>query len=142
MLGAPKAVATSKRGLTKPALTPREAHRVFVTLPSPALLGQREETFILRKRLADRIAGLTIAMIPTISPTMTGWALFPSDLAARDILLAEPNQPLILRALGGTKISVPEVWFDYVIPLIPAAFHGIEGAIEVTQDLVSEEAFH
>jgi hypothetical protein len=81
-------------------------------------------------------------MIPTISPTMTGWALFPSDLAARDILLAEPNQPLILRALGGTKISVPEVWFDYVIPLIPAAFHGIEGAIEVTQDLVSEEAFH
>jgi hypothetical protein len=71
-------------------------------------------------------------MIPTISLTMTGWALFPSDLAARDILLAEPNQPLILRALSGTKISVPEVWFDYVIPLIPAAFYGIKGVIEVT----------
>ena len=83
-----------------------------------------------------------MAKIPAISPTMTGWALFPSDLATRDLLLAESNQAAVLEALGGYKVSVPEVWFDYVVPLIPAAFHGISGEILVTQDLMLEEAFN
>ena len=83
-----------------------------------------------------------MAKIPAISPTMTGWALFPSDLATRDLLLTESNQAAVLEALGGDKVLVPEVWFDYVVPLIPAAFHGISGEILVTQDLMLEEAFN
>jgi hypothetical protein len=83
-----------------------------------------------------------MAKIPAISPTMTGWALFPSDFATRDLLLTESNQAAVLEALGGDKISVPEVWFDYVVPLIPAAFHGISGEILVTQDLMLEEVFN
>ena len=35
----------------------------------------------------------------------------------------------------------PEVWFDYVVPLIPTAFYGISGEVLVTRDLVLEEAF-
>ena len=56
---------------------------------------------------------------------MTGWALFPSDLVTRDLLLAQSNQAAVLEALGGYKVALPEVWFDYVVPLIPAAFYSI-----------------
>jgi hypothetical protein len=140
--GAPKGQAAPKKIPTKPTHTSREDHRVLVTLPSASLLGAREETYLLRRRLVDKVNGLTMAMIPAISPTMTGWALFPSDLATRDLLLTESNQAAVLEALRGDKVSVPEVWFDYVVPLIPAAFHSISGEILVTQDLMLEEAFN
>jgi hypothetical protein len=139
---APKGQAAPKKGPTKPTQTSREDHRVLVTLPSASLLGAREEAYLLRRRLVEKVNSLTMAQIPAISPTMTGWALFPSDLATRDLLLAESNQAAVLEALGGYKVSVPEVWFDYVVPLIPAAFHGISGEILVTQDLMLEEAFN
>ncbi len=48
-----------------------------------------------------------MAKIPAITPTRTGWALSPSDLAIRDLLMA--NQAAVLEALGGLGISVPEV---------------------------------
>ena len=76
--GAPKGQAAPKKGPPKPAQTSREDHRVLVTLPSASLLGAREETYLLRRRLVDKVNGLTMAKIPAISPTMTGWALFPS----------------------------------------------------------------
>jgi hypothetical protein len=140
--GAPKGQAAPKKGPTKPTQTSREDYRVLVTLPSASLLGAREEAYLLRRRLVEKVNSLTMAKIPAISPTMTGWALFPSDLATRDLLLTEPNQAAVLEALGGCKVSVPEVWFDYVVPLIPAAFHGISGEILVTRDLMLEEAFN
>ena len=140
--GASRGHTIPKKGPTKPAQTSREDHRVFVTLPPATLRRAREEAFLLRRRLVEKVNGLTMAMIPTISPIMTGWALFPSNLAARDLLLAEPNQAAILEALGGSKISIPEIWVDYVVPLIPAAFHGVSGEVLVTQDLMIEEVFH
>ena len=39
-------------------------------------------------------------------------------------------------------MSAPEVWFNYVVPLIPTAFHGTGGEVLVTQDLVLEEVFN
>ena len=82
-----------------------------------------------------------MARILVISPTRTGWALFPVDLIARDLLLAKSNQAAVLKALGGHIVLVLEVWFDYVVPLIPTAFYGISGEVLVTRDLVLEEAF-
>src|ERR1700750_1358683 len=70
--GAPKGQAAPKKGHTKPTHTSREDHRVLVTLPSASLLGAREETYLLRRRLVDKVNGLTMAKIPAISPTMTG----------------------------------------------------------------------
>src|ERR1700733_3688197 len=141
--GAPKAAlkATLKKGPPKTTVS-REDHRVLVTLPSTTLLGAREETYLLRRRLVEQVNGLTMARILVISPTRTGWALFPADLIARDLLLAESNQAAVLKALGGHTVLVPEVWFDYVVPLIPTAFHGISGEVLVTRDLVLEEAFN
>jgi hypothetical protein len=139
---APKGPVALKTGPIKPIQVSREDHRVLVTLPSASLLGAREESYLLRRRLVEKVNGLTMAKILAITPTMTGWALFPSDLVTRDLLLAEPNQAAVLKALGGYKVSAPEVWFDYVVPLIPAAFYGISGEVLVTQDLMLEEAFN
>jgi hypothetical protein len=83
-----------------------------------------------------------MARIPVISLTRTGWALFPADLVARDLLLAESNQAAVLKALGGHTVLVPEVWFDYVVPLIPTAFHGTSEEVLVTRDLVLKKAFN
>jgi hypothetical protein len=117
----------------------REDHRVLIALP-PAVLRAREETYLLRRRLVERIGGLTMAKIPAITPTRTGWALSPSDLATRDLLLAEKTA--VLEATGGHGILVPEVWHDYVVPLIPTAFYRVAGDILVTLELVTEEAFN
>jgi hypothetical protein len=108
-IGAPKGQTAPKKGPTKPTQTSREDYRVLVTLPSASLLGAREEAYLLRSRLVEKVNSLTMAKIPAISPTKTGWALFPSDLATRDLLLAESNQTAVLEALGGYKVSVPEV---------------------------------
>jgi hypothetical protein len=83
-----------------------------------------------------------MARILVISPTRTGWALFPIDLIARDLLLAKSNQAAVLKALGGYIVLVPEVYVDYVVPLIPTVFYSISGKVLVTQDLVLEEAFN
>ena len=83
-----------------------------------------------------------MANLPKISLTKSGWALFPLDLATRDLLLMESNQAVILEALKGHKVSALEVWFNYVVPLIPTAFHGTSGEVLVTQDLVLEEVFN
>ena len=39
-------------------------------------------------------------------------------------------------------MSALEVWFNYVVPLIPTAFHRTGGEVLVTQDLVLEEVFN
>jgi hypothetical protein len=119
-----------------------EDHRVLIILPSTSLLGSREETYLLWKRLVEQVNGLTMARIPVISPTRTGWALFLTDLTARDLLLAESNQAAVLKALGGLIVLVLEVWFDYIVLLIPTAFYGISREVLVTRDLVLKEAFN
>jgi hypothetical protein len=131
--------AALEKGPQKTPRVSREDHRVLIALPS-ALLRAREEAYPLRRRLVEKISGLTMAKLPAITPTRTGWALSPSDLATRDLLLAQ--QAAVLEASGGHGISVPEVWYDYVAPLIPAAFHGVLGEVLVTPELVMEEAFN
>ena len=71
--GVPKVAlrAALKKGPLKPA-TSREDHQVLVTLPFTLLLGAREETYLLRRRLVEQVNGLTMARILVISPTRTG----------------------------------------------------------------------
>ncbi len=90
----------------------------------------------------EQVNGLIMARIPVISPTRTGWALFPADLAARDLLLAGSNQAAVLKALGGHTVLVLNVWFNYIIPLIPTAFYNINGEVLIIWDLILKEAFN
>lgn len=130
--------------VTKPAAPQSRADiRILVTIPRTNLL-EREEAFVLRKRIVGLVPGLTLARLPLITPTATGWAITPSDLATRDLLL-ESGKEAIAAALHATSIATPEKWYNYVVPNVPATFLGIannDGDIETTivdESLVREE---
>lgn len=69
----------------------REDRRILVTV-QPSTLLNRPEPYALRRALCDRISGLAITAIPSITPTRTGWALNPVDIATRNLLLAQENK--------------------------------------------------
>jgi hypothetical protein len=117
----------------------REDRRLLVPVEPSALL-QRPEPFALRQELCARIPGLTLALIPTITPTRTGWAINPSDLTTRDLLTTQENTKTILQVLHGTAVKQPEVWYNYAVPGVPATMHQlIGGTIAITAKLVAEE---
>jgi hypothetical protein len=131
----------SKTTFSKGEKPSREDIRVLVTVPTEVLLAGRGEPFLLRKKLVGLINGLTMASIPVISPTKSGWAIVPADLAARDILLGEGSRGAILETLQGNSVATPEVWHNYVVPLIPSAFRGLtgDGTVLVDETLVHKE---
>src|SRR2546423_1328451 len=57
--------------------------------------------FTLRHELCSKITDLTLAMIPKITPTMTGWAIEPVDLTTRDLLATQENTEIIIRIFRG-----------------------------------------
>jgi hypothetical protein len=120
----------------------RDDTRVLVTVPTETLLAGRAEPYMLRKALADRIPELTMAKIITVTPTKTGWAIVPDTLATRDVLLKEPAKTAIIEIFRGTTVAAPETWYNYVVPLIPSAFHSLMGGemVLVDENLVKEEA--
>ncbi|RAL61073.1 hypothetical protein DID88_010414 [Monilinia fructigena] len=63
------------------------ADRRILAKCNPQTLLNRPEPFILRQSLAKQIDSLTLASIPSITPTAIGWAINPFDIATRDILL-------------------------------------------------------
>jgi hypothetical protein len=115
----------------------REDHRVLVTLPAP--ITKRAEAYAIRERLSKEIDGITMSNIPTVSPTKSGWAIIPTDLATRDILLA--NQDTVLEVMQGYQVAVPEAWVDYVVLSVPSSFHGAFEEVFVTRELMQEEVF-
>lgn len=118
----------------------RDDLRVLVTLSQEALHGPREDSFTLRASLIQKINTLTMSTILAVTPTMKGWAIKTADLATRDILLTEANSETIREIFHGIKVATPEEWFNYVVPLVPSAFHGIFGIINIGRKEVIEEA--
>ena len=117
----------------------REDRRLLIPVEPSALL-QRPEPFALRQELCAQIPGLTLALIPSITPTRTGWAITPSDLTTRDLLTTQENTKTILQVLHGTAVKQPEVWYNYAMPGVSATMHQlIRGAITITAKLVTEE---
>ncbi|RAL64782.1 hypothetical protein DID88_001379 [Monilinia fructigena] len=101
----------------------------------------RPEPFILRQSLAKQIDGLTLASIPSITPTATGWAINPSDIATRDILLTQENAEVTKRTLSAYSLEIPVTWFNYAVTNVPTGFHNLIGGMTLTDaSLVSEEA--
>lgn len=131
--------STTTKTTLKPA-TARDDLRVLVTLSQEALLGPREDSFALRALLIQKINTLTLKTILAVSPTMKGWAIKTADLTTRDLLLQNDNIKKIQEIFHGIRVAVPEEWFNYVVPLVPSAFHGVFGQIDVTRDTVIEEA--
>ena len=63
----------------------RDDRCLLVTVEKGALLN-RPEPFALCQELC-RTTGLSLAAIPQIVPTCTGWAITPADHTMRDLLL-------------------------------------------------------
>ena len=123
----------------KPKQQQREDRRLLVTVEHSALLN-RPAPFALRQELCAKINGLTLASIPLIAPTRTGWAITPSDLTTRDLLTTQENTEILLRILKGTSVKQPEIWHNYAVPGVPVTIHQlIGGAITNTAELVKEE---
>jgi hypothetical protein len=117
----------------------QEDRRLLVTVEPGALL-QRPEPFALRQELCSRVKGLTLARIPSITPTRTGWALMPSDLTTRDLLSVPENTKTVLQILHGTAVKQPETWFNYAVPGVPVTIHRLFGGlITSTAEIITEE---
>ena len=113
--------------------------RLLVTVEKGALLN-RPEPFALRQELC-RTTGLSLAAIPQIAPTHTGWAITPADRTMRDLLTLQENTEVIICILQGTAMRQPETWFNYAIPGMPTTMHQLLGGITInTAELVAEEA--
>lgn len=137
----PRSSTSTRSAPTKPPPKSREDRRVLVTLPPEALL-QREDPYILKRRLLNEVSSLLLTSVMAVTPTRTGWAVLLADVATRDSLISEDNLPRVLKAFGGTNAFIPEHWFTYAVPNVPTSFLSIMNSgetIEVTPQLVSEE---
>jgi hypothetical protein len=125
-----------------PSLGPtkkREDRRLLVPVEPSALLN-RPEPFALRQELCAKITGITLASIPLITPTRTGWAITPSDLKTRDLLTTEENSRILLRILSGTAVKQPEIWYNYAVPGVPYTMRQLSGhSVTNSAELVTEE---
>src|ERR1700759_4942353 len=125
-----------------PSLSPtkkREDRRLLVPVEHSALLN-RPEPFALRQELCAKITGITLASIPLITPTRTGWAITPSDLKTRDLLTTEENSRILLRILGGTAVKQPEIWYNYAVLGVPFTMRQLSGHLVTNSaELVTEE---
>jgi hypothetical protein len=120
---------------------PKQDKRLLITVEPGALL-QRPEPFALRQELSTKFTGITLASIPTISLTRTGWALTPANLTIRDLLMDQENAETILRIFRATSIKQPETWYNYAVPGVPSTIHQLLGdALTNTAELVSDEVW-
>jgi hypothetical protein len=114
----------------------KEDRRLLITIEPTALLN-RPEPFALRQELATKIPGISLASVPLVTPTKTGWAITPADLSTRDLLQA--NAETILRTFHGITIKRPETWYNYAVPGVPSSFQRFEGGLDYTAELITDE---
>ena len=116
-----------------------EDKRLLIAVKTEVLLN-RPEPFAIRQELCAKIDGLTLKMIPTISPTRTGWSITPMDLSVRNLLTTQENIETLRRVTQATSITRPQEWFNYAVPGVPATMHRLMGgAVTNTAELIAEE---
>lgn len=114
----------------------KEDRRLLITIEPIALLN-RSEPFALRQELATKIPGISLASVPLVTPTKTGWAITPADLSTRDLLQA--NAEIILQTFHGTTVKRPETWYNYAVPGVPSSFQRLDGGLVYTAELITNE---
>jgi hypothetical protein len=129
--------ARSRPGL--PA-KPKEDDRIFIVISNPAMRLQQPSPFAVRQAVCKSIEGITLKDIPTASPINTGWAITPANQDIRDRLMTQENQRLMLRALDGDAVRIPERWINYAVQGVPSSFRTLDGTeIPTTTQLIEEE---
>jgi hypothetical protein len=129
---------TPQLPIRKPS--PAQEDRRLLVTAEPNTLLNRPEIFALRQALCREIPGLTLAAIPTISPTRTGWAITPADHTTRDLLLSAESTAIILQVLKGTEVRQHEQWINFAIPGVPHSIYLLDGThLTITPEMIKEE---
>ena len=128
------------RSRPSPPAKPKEDSRIFIAISNPAVRLQQPSPFAVRQAICKSIGGLTLKDIPTASPINTGWAITPANQIIRDRLLTQENQELLVRALDGDAVRIPERWINYAVQGVPSSFRTLDGTdLPTTTQLVEEE---
>ena len=123
-----------------PLAKPKEDNRIFIAISNPAMRLQQPSPFAVRQAICKSIGGITLRDIPTASPINTGWAITPANQKIRDQLLTQENQELLVRALDGDAVRIPERWINYAVQGVPSSFRTLDGTdLPTTTQLVEEE---
>lgn len=131
----------AKGRFPKPLLTSRVDRRVLVTLPSTSLM-QREDSYVLRRKLINTLPKSVGAKVDDVVPIRTGWAIRFTDITTRDAALVPENKEIIMEALHGSSVALAESWATYAVQGVPSGFYGISGPgeyLSVNDTLVAEE---
>ncbi|RAL63687.1 hypothetical protein DID88_003730 [Monilinia fructigena] len=101
-------------------------------------LSQKVVTFLSASIYAETDSA---APAPAYPCAATRWAINPSDIATRDILLTQENAEVTKRTLSAYSLEIPVTWFNYAVTNVPTGFHNLIGGMTLTDaSLVSEEA--
>lgn len=137
--GSSRPLNPAKTRASQPA-KPKEDARIFIAISNPGIRLQQPSPFAVRQALCKSIAGITLRDIPTASPINTGWAITPANQDIRGRLLTQENQELLVRALGGDAVRIPERWINYAVQGVPSSFRTLDGTeLLTTTQLVEEE---
>jgi hypothetical protein len=88
---------------------------------------QQPSPFAVRQAICKSIGGITLKDIPTASPINTGWAITPANQNIRERLLTPENRELLIQALEGDAVRIPERWINYAIQGVPSSFRTLDG---------------
>ena len=128
------------RSLPGPPAKPKEDDRIFIAISNPTMRLQQPSPFAVRQAVCKSIGGITLKDIPTASPIKTGWAITPANMSIRDQLMTQENQELLVRALDGDAVRIPERWINYAVQGVPSSFRTLDGTeLPTTIQLVEEE---
>ena len=123
-----------------PPAKPKEDSRIFIAISNPVMRLQQPSPFAVRQAICKSIVGLTLKDIPTASRINTGWAIAPANETIRARLLTQENQELLVRALDGDAVRIPERWINYAVQGVPSSFRALDGTeVPTTTQLVEEE---
>ncbi|POS82406.1 hypothetical protein EPUL_004121, partial [Erysiphe pulchra] len=118
---------------TKAVQSPPQDKRLFIRLPnehdwrklSPAGI---REIIVIKLFISPSAIGI-------IKPVRPGFALSPCTNEAREALL----NAAIRLSLSGAKLESATNWTSVLIPTVPKSLHTLNGHVEVTKELPSQE---
>jgi len=122
------------------SVSPKEDLRIFIAVPAETRL-QKPSPFAVRQAICGKIPGLTLDNIPRASAIKTGWAITPATKTIRDELLSKEKQTLMMQAVDGKSVRIPEQWLNYAVQSVPSSYRTYGGTdVLITKKLVEEEA--
>jgi len=93
----------------KPA---QQDFRILVRTRQPGL--DRTEPYAIRRKVCE-IVGTPLESIPSVSPTVTGWAIKPASAQVQRKILDPRVQKKLKELLDATALDIPQTWYNYVI---------------------------